>query len=262
MAELLPSHSNTGTVPTPLGPQVWLIATALLLCAIPFGWLGTLAPCIWLALCAVEKLRGWRRGVAYVIAGLLMLTAALGVLPGGERLVLAAPYMDSSGNNIQVTVNTGKVVIAAALLAFLARPRYRPRRGDFPYIAAAILIPLLCAAAVYGFSAKFSPAIVLAALANLLVVCISEEGFFRWTLQRGLEAGFGRWRWCVPLIVTAVFTSLHTGWAASPVVLLLVAIAGLCYSGLWYLRQNFWACVLAHWGVNTLHMFLLPYPLH
>ncbi|WP_346838325.1 CPBP family intramembrane glutamic endopeptidase [Microbulbifer sp. SAOS-129_SWC] len=262
MAGLLPTHLRAKSTLPLFCTEVWLVAAALLLCAIPFGWTGLLAPFIWLTLCALENADGWRRGLVYLIAALLMSSAALGVLPGSERILLAPTYSDSSGNSIQAAINPGKAVIAIAMLVLLARSRYRPRCNDLPFIAAVILIPLSCAAAVFGLSAKFAPTIVPAAMVNLLVVCISEEGFFRWILQRALEEGFGRWRWCVPMAVTAIFTGLHTGWAASPVVLLLVSVAGFCYAGLWYLRRSFWACVLAHWGVNALHMFLLPYPLH
>lgn len=241
--------------------KTWFNAALLLLCAIPFGWLGIMAPVIWLSLCAIENTSGWKRVLVYVAAALAMLIAAMGVLPGAERIELIPPFTDADGNNIQAAFNPGKAVIAIALLAFLARPRYWPRRGDLPYIAVAILLPLACAAVYAGFSPKFSATIVLAALINLLVVCISEEGFFRWVLQRGLEEALGRWRWLAVLTVTAIFTYLHTGWAASPAALTLVGLAGLCYALLWHLRGNFWAGVLAHWGVNLLHLFFLPYPL-
>jgi len=242
--------------------KIWLVAAALLVCALPFGWLGAMAAGIWLALCSIEASRGWPRALATVATALLMLAAALGAVPGGERLELISPYTDAAGNNIGAAINPGKAMIALAMIALLAHGRQLPQRGDWPYIAAAALIPVLCAAALFGFSFKFAPAIVVAALVNLVVVCISEEGFFRWILQRGLERVLGRWRWLAVVIVALVFTALHTGWAASPLVLLLVGIAGLCYGTLWYLRGNFWACVAAHWSVNALHLLLLPYPLH
>ena len=241
--------------------NTWVVAAALLLCTIPFGWVGVMAPLICLMLYAIENSSGWQRRLAFLAAAMLMLTAALGIVPGSERIALLAPYTDDSGNNIQVAFNPGKAVIAIALLALLARPKYWPARGDIRLIAATVLLPLICAALVAGISVKFAPVIISAALVNFAVVCISEEGFFRWILQRGIEEGFGRWRWMAVPLVVVIFTTLHTGWAATPAVLALVAIAGTGYAMLWHLRGNFWACVLAHWGVNTLHLFLLPYPL-
>ncbi|WP_193163499.1 CPBP family intramembrane glutamic endopeptidase [Microbulbifer hainanensis] len=252
---------RAGSAPISLFPNAWGVAAALLLCTIPFGWIGVLAPLIWLMLCVIESSSGWQRRVAFLATALLMLTAAMGLVPGSERIELLAPYTDAVGNNIQVAFNPGKAVIALALLPLLIRPKHWPARGDIRIIAAAVLLPLICAALVAGFSVKFAPVIVAAALVNFAVVCISEEGFFRWILQRGMEESLGRWRWVAVPVVVVIFTALHTGWAATPAVLALVAIAGTSYAMLWHLRGNIWACVLAHWGVNTLHMFLLPYPL-
>lgn len=238
-----------------------LPAALLLFCAIPFGLIGVAAPLIWLSLCAIETQSGWRRAFGYLISTLLMLVAALGILPGGERIELLPPHTDATGNIIYAGFNSGKAVIAIAVLAFMVRQRCRLKRSDFPYIAAAVALPFLCGLAVIGPSPKFDITIAVAALINLLVVCVSEEGFFRWVLQRGTEELLRRWRWIAVLLVTAIFTFLHTGWAASPLALTLVAFAGFCYALLWFLRRNFWACVLAHWGVNVLHLFFLPYPL-
>ncbi|WP_323846075.1 CPBP family intramembrane glutamic endopeptidase [Microbulbifer magnicolonia] len=241
--------------------SIWAAPLLLALCAVPFGWVGLAAPLIWIALYAIECSRGWKRALAYLVAGLLMLAAALGLAPGSERIELLPAYVDDTGNTIYASFNEGKAVIAIALVAFMLRLRQSIGAADLPYILAAAAIPLASAAALLGLSPKFALAIVVAALINLLVVCISEEGFFRWIMQRGLEEALGRFRWLAVLLVTAMFTFLHTGWAVSAQALALVTVAGLCYSLLWYLRQNFWGCVLAHWSVNLLHMLTLPYPM-
>ncbi|MFC6633926.1 CPBP family intramembrane glutamic endopeptidase [Microbulbifer taiwanensis] len=244
-----------------LGQRYLLPALLLSLCIIPFGLTGAAAPAIWLALCTIETQGGWKRAAAFLVSGLLMLVTALGILPGSERVELLPPYSDASGNTIYASFNAGKAVIAIAVVAFMLRQRGWLHHGDLLYISAAIALPFLLGLMATGLSPKFGAAIVVAATVNLLVVCISEEGFFRWILQRGSEELLGSQRWLAVLLVTAIFTLLHTGWAASPLALVLVTAAGACYSLLWYLRRNFWACVLAHWGVNVLHLFLLPYPL-
>jgi hypothetical protein len=241
--------------------SIWAAPALLTLCTIPFGWVGLAAPLIWLSLYAIEASSGWKRALSYLLAGLLMLLAGLGIVPGSERIELAPPYTDATGNLVYASFNAGKAVIAIALVAFMLRLRQSIKLADTPYILVAIAIPFACALILLGPSVKFSITIAVAALINLLVVCISEEGFFRWILQRGSEEGLRRWRWLAVPLVTAIFTFLHTGWAASATALSLVALAGFCYALLWHLRQNFWVCVLAHWGVNALHLFLLPYPL-
>lgn len=240
--------------------RIWLTAALLLFCTVPFGWVGLLAPPIWLSLNSIEQSSGWKRAAAYAVTALLMLIAAMGLIPGSGSIELLASYSDASGNKVYASFNPGKAAIAVALLVFMIHRCQWLKRSDIPYIAAAVALPFLCGLALMGPSVKFGATIALAALINLLVVCISEEGFFRWVLQRGGEELLGRWL-MVPL-VAAIFTLLHTGWAVSPAALGLVAIAGFCYALLWTLRRNLWVCVLAHWGVNMLHVTLLPYPIN
>ncbi|MFA0809637.1 CPBP family intramembrane glutamic endopeptidase [Microbulbifer epialgicus] len=220
-----------------------------------------LAPVIWLALTGIEIYKGWQRGVLFLITALLMLVAGLNIIPGSERIQVLPPYTDSTGNLIYASINSGKAVIAIALLAFMLRLRQTIQLAELPYLFAAIAIPVLSGLLLYGYSYKASLTIFIAILINLLIVCISEEGFFRWILQRGLAEVLGRWRWVSVPVIALVFTLLHVGWSADPAAKFLLGLAALCYAMLWYLRSNFWLCVFAHWGVNLLHMLILPYPL-
>lgn len=253
--------------PQPLeGKLLWLPAALLCLLAIPFDWVGVFAPAIWLALAAIENARGWKKAAAFVLAALLMLAVNSGLVPGNDPINLLPAYSDSAGNQIFVSFRPAKAAIAMTLITFmLVRPQPL-KRADLPATAVAIAVPFIAGLLLLGPSLKFNATIATAALINLLVVCIAEEGFFRWVLQRGLTQWmhqWGRWqvgRWLPVLLVALLFTTLHTGWAASPVLLALVGVAGLGYALLWQIRKSFWACVLTHWGVNLLHMTLLHYP--
>ncbi|WP_237059892.1 CPBP family intramembrane glutamic endopeptidase [Microbulbifer sediminum] len=246
-----------------LPPRVraFFIPAALTLCILPFGWVGVAAPLAWLALNGIERSTGWSRALLFVAAAAIMLLAALGTIPSAPRIELLPPYSDSAGNSIGNAFNPGKAAIAVAVMVFMAGRKQRPLRQDLPLLLLLVLLPIVVAIPFSGFSPKLSATILLAMLVNLAVVCISEEAFFRWVLQRGAEELLGQWRWLAVPPVVAIFTLLHTGWAASPPVLALVALAGFAYATLWYLRRKFWLCVLAHWGVNSLHMLLLTYPL-
>ncbi|MFI2811038.1 CPBP family intramembrane glutamic endopeptidase [Microbulbifer zhoushanensis] len=245
----------------PLQTRALYIPLALALCVLPFGWVGLAAPLIWLALNGIERSSGWSRGLLFVVAAIAMLAAALGLLPAVPRIELLPPYADNAGNMIVSSFNPGKATIAVAVIAFMFGRNQWPARRDLPLLIFAAVLPVALALPLTGLSAKFSVTILLALVINLVVVCVSEEAFFRWILQRGSEQLLGRWRWLAVPLVVAIFTLLHTGWAASPQVVTLVALAGFGYAQLWYLREKFWVCVLAHWGVNSLHMLLLPYPL-
>jgi len=239
----------------------WGAPVLLSLCVIPFGWAGLLAPATWLALTGIELNNGWKRGVLFIVCAFLMLLAGFNVIPGSDRLQLVAPYTDSGGNLIYASFNSGKAIIAIALLAFMLRLRQTIRIADLPFLFLAILFPVASGFFLYGPSLKLDPTIGLAALINLLVVCISEEGFFRWIFQRGVAEVLGNCQWLSVPIVAFVFAFLHLGWSAGSAAIFLLGLASLGYAMLWFIRRNFWLCVLAHWGVNLLHMFTLPYPL-
>ncbi|MCO1333042.1 CPBP family intramembrane metalloprotease [Microbulbifer sp. OS29] len=239
----------------------WAAPLLLLLCIIPFGWTGLVAPLTWIALVAIESSSGWKRALSFVSVAVLMLVTGLNFLPGGEHIQITAPYSDADGNLVYANLNGGKAVIAIALLAFMLRLRQSFRFSDLPFLLLAISLPILVGLFIYPLSLKFSWAILIYALINLLVVCISEEGFFRWILQRGAGEVLGGWRWLSVPMVACIFVLLHGGRSTDIAAFLLLGFASLSYALLWYLRQNFWICVFAHWGVNLLHILLLPYPL-
>ncbi|WP_226663909.1 CPBP family intramembrane glutamic endopeptidase [Microbulbifer aggregans] len=241
------------------GKSVWLPAALLCILAVPFGWIGACAPAIWLSLVAMENAHGWKQAAAFVLAAVLMLTVNSGQIPGNEHIALLPPYTDSDNNLIYASLRPAKAVIALTVLVFML---FRPqplKRKDLPVMTAVVAVPVVAAFFVLGPSLKLTATIAVAALINLLVVCIAEEGFFRWVLQRGLGKLVGERQWLATVAVAALFTTLHTGWAGSALMLGLVSIAAFGYALLWQLRESFWACVLAHWGVNLLHMTLLPY---
>ena len=239
---------------------IWLPAALLCFLAIPFGWVGVFAPAIWLSLVAIENTGGWKKALSFLIAGLLMLLITSGVIPGNEHVALLEPYLDESGNEVYASFRPAKAVIALNIVLFMLIRPQPFSRTDFPVMLIAIAVPFVAGIFLLGLSPKFSVTIAVAALINLVVVCIAEEGFFRWVLQRGLETWLSRWRWIIAALVAVLFTLLHTGWAASPILLMLVGVAGLGYALVWTTRRSFWACVFTHWGVNLLHMTLLKYP--
>lgn len=240
--------------------SLWLPAAFLCLLAIPFGWIGVFAPAVWLGLVAIENTVGWKRALSFFIAGLLMLVVNSGAIPDNSHVTVLPPYSDADGNIIYASFRPAKLVIALTVVLFMMMRPQPLKRADLPLMLAVIAVPIAAGAVLIGVDPKLNATIGIAALINLLVVCIAEEGFFRWVFQRGLDAGLKEWKWVGTFVVAGVFTSLHTGWAASPTLLALVGLAGLGYALLWQLRGSFWACVLSHWGVNLLHMTLLKYP--
>ncbi|WP_078084151.1 CPBP family intramembrane glutamic endopeptidase [Microbulbifer mangrovi] len=238
----------------------WLPAAFLCLLAIPLGWIGVFAPVIWLGLVAIENTRGWKKALAFIITALLMLLVNSGKIPGNAHVALLEPYTDSNGNQIYASFRPAKAMIALTLVLFMILRPQSLKRTDFAAVAIAIAVPIIAGLFLLPIYPKLNATIAIAALINLLVVCIAEEGFFRWILQRGLGLWLKKLPWLATVIVTLLFVTAHTAWAASPLILALVGLAGLGYALVWQLRGSFWACVLTHWGVNLLHMTLLKYP--
>lgn len=241
--------------------SLWLPAAFLCLLAIPFGWTGIFAPVIWLGLVAIENTQHWKKAASFVITGIVMFVVASGAIPGNDHFTILAPYSDADGNLIYASFRPAKAVIAVTMVLFMLLRPQPLKRADLPVMAVAVAVPVVLGIFLLGFYPKLTATIAVAVLINLLVVCIAEEGFFRWVLQRGLgEWLTGKWRWLPVVLVAALFTTLHTGWAGSPALLALVGVAGFGYALVWQLRGSFWACVFTHWSVNLLHMTLLKYP--
>ncbi len=98
-------------------------------------------------------------------------------------------------------------------------------------------------------------------LNNLLIVCFTEEAFFRGFVQGGLRRLLGSRRYGDHLALggaTLLFGMSHIGggwqWVA------LASVAGLGY-GLAYRFGGLRAAILAHFGMNAVHFFLFSYPM-
>ncbi len=113
-----------------------------------------------------------------------------------------------------------------------------------------------------GFDPHISSQLLLWAVSNLFLVCVTEEAFFRLFIQQRLTTvlnritTYGTW---IALVITSVFFGVvhfAFGWQY----VIIATIAGLGY-GMAYIRTGrIEAAILTHFLVNLIHFTLFTYP--
>jgi membrane protease YdiL (CAAX protease family) len=260
---------------TPLAASWWVAPFAATLLVAQVGgllgsWgLGVLAAIVLAARLTEEAPHGALKGFA--IAALLALSA--GVLahafPGfanpkildGVRLGPdAAPYTKY--------LNLDKGLLGLFLLGLVApaRTSRRSRVG-----AAALVPPFLVMAAVvmaatvaFGF-ARLDPKLPgwwpVWLWSMLCLTALPEEAVFRHFIQGGLEAWLGgglRGRGLAAVVSGVLFGLAHAG--GGPVYVLVATLAGIGYGWIYAVSGSVAASILAHTGLNLLHLLCFTYP--
>lgn len=92
---------------------------------------------------------------------------------------------------------------------------------------------------------------------NLLLVCFREEVVYRAFLYQNLEKCL-KTRWGALIVSSAIFGLLH--FEGGLPLIILSAIAGLCYGWAYMKTQRLSAAILTHFFVNLSHILLFTYP--
>jgi membrane protease YdiL (CAAX protease family) len=198
----------------------------------------------------------------------LVLALGFGILPGFEPVTLyGAQVLKQGSAEYALRIRPDKVLAGFALLAF-AVPLTRELSGWRQIARAAapalaVTAPLVLGAGWLAGYVGFKPGaptgafVASWATVNLLFVAGVEEGFFRGLLQRGVSARFGN-RLGLP-VAAVLFGLAHFG--GGPLYVLLAALAGLGYGAAYQLSgRRIEAAMLAHFGLNLLHLLLFTYP--
>jgi membrane protease YdiL (CAAX protease family) len=113
-----------------------------------------------------------------------------------------------------------------------------------------------------GWKPKIPDGILYFVLVNLMVTVLAEEAFFRLLLQSQIERFFKNKRIgiCVGIVIASLLFALaHAG--ATEMVFFLFLFAGFVYAAVYAWTRNLLASIVAHFGVNIVHIMLLEYPL-
>lgn len=243
--------------------------------AVANGALGPEAaiPVLLLAGAAYLMLAQRRRlhpAVPHVIVLALAGPLFLHLFPGFSNLPVVGPeHLTPDAAPYKMYLNLDKPLILFWLL--LACPRQilatRPLRTSLGVgIAACAATTIACLAlalplGVVNWAPKWPVWGWLWATNNLLLVAPAEEALFRGYVQAGIAhllAGTSFGAWAAVGIAAALFGLAHFpgGWGF----MLLAGIAGIGY-GVAYRYGGLLAAVVAHFGLNLVHLALFTYPM-
>lgn len=206
-------------------------------------------------------------GIVFAVYALAM---GLALLPGFDRVVLAAQVVLSPGAApYDIAVGFPKVVTGIFILGIIS-PTLISRRGlggvlrnAAPVFAATALVVMIAVFAM-GYTTwapKWSALFFLWAPINLFFTCLSEEVFFRGFVQHQL-ARAGRGSEIAQLAALAagalLFGLAHFGVGVSYVIA--ATLAGLGYGWAFQRTQRLEAAMAVHFGVNAVHFLFFVYP--
>lgn len=247
-----------------------LVAAALVLAmqegavsAFALPWIAVLfGSAWWVGYAEKHRWLGWTVFVA------VALTLGFGIAPGFSSIPLteAAPLKEASAS-FGLRLRIEKPLVGFALVMWIV-PLSRTVDDWRAVVRAVVPVAALTVLIVFSLGLAFSyvepviglPAAVTALLwmiMNLLLVCPTEEGFFRGLLQRGLAR---RAPVTVSIAVAAVLFGL-AHFAGGPVYVLLASVAGAGYGLAYHLAgQRIEAAIGTHFLLNLAHFGAFTYP--
>ncbi|RDK03315.1 CPBP family intramembrane glutamic endopeptidase [Paraburkholderia lacunae] len=209
------------------------------------------------------------RYIGHALFIALAIALSMHWLPGFHNpLVIGPERFTSDAVPFTMYLNLDKPLIGFWLLLVLPwiRPRYELRKSLIAGIGGLLIAAVTCltGAVLLGlvtWAPKWPSVSGLWLLNNLLLVTVTEEALFRGYLQGGLSRLLKQRSYADALALcaaAALFGLAHIagGWQW----MVLGGLAGIGY-GLAYRFGGLQAAVLAHFGLNVLHFFLLTYPM-
>ncbi|UTH75759.1 CPBP family intramembrane glutamic endopeptidase [Chromobacterium sp. IIBBL 290-4] len=226
---------------------------------------GLLQPVGALALLAVASLtaalRRYPRPELYLVWIAALLALALHALPGFDNPLLwqGKASLDSAPYRLFWSYDKG--LAGLMLLLHLCRSPQPERRLGWPAAAVGALSLLLvlgvaALTGIIGFAPKLTAWLPAWLLANVFLVSLVEEAFFRAGAQRWLELRTEPFAALMAASLLFGLAHLAGGWAWVG----LATLAGIGYGLIYAARRQLWLAVLAHAGFNLLHLLFFTYP--
>jgi uncharacterized protein len=230
------------------------------------GWIVAVALLAWI--CS-ENTNGIRGVVVHSVLFATAVLLSLHLLPGFHNPVLLGPIMFTpDAVPFKMYLNLDKAAVGFFLVLLYA-PLVREMglaRALMAGIAGAglalvLTLPVALVSGAVRWEPKYPEGYALWALDNFLIVALAEEALFRGFLQTSLL------RWLDGLPGAAViaigasaiaFGALHFG--AGAIMVVLATLAGVAY-GIAYQQGGLLASMIAHVGLNSVHIILFTYPL-
>lgn len=207
---------------------------------------------------------GWKCHLLHLFIALWAIALAAHLLPGfNNLLVLNHVYSGALSSSFSMNLNIDKPMLIFAFILLMPSMLKKPKhQNKWVLVISAMLIlvflPLL--GYLMGLiTVEFSLPhwIILFALNNLFITCVSEEVFFRGYLQNVLSR-YGAY-WSV-IISGLLFGAAHFS-GGLPFVIL-GSIAGICYGLIYLATGKLYLAILAHFSFNLYHLIFYTYPVY
>ena len=251
--------------------RAWTWAFALAVAAALYGGLVDVRAVVVLLFYAAACRAANRAGrlhlgvVAHVLLFAITATLMLHVAPGfNNPLLLDRVVLSPGGVPYTKFLNFDKGLVGLFLLglyapALLQEDRLHRAFSGFAWRFAAMLAVVIAASLASGFVAwdpKLPVWFPVWVWSMLFLTALPEEALFRGVVQHGLEPRLGRGG---ALAAGAlVFGLAHAG--GGPLYVVLAVVAGAGYGWIYLATRSISAAILAHAGLNTVHLLLFTYP--
>ncbi|MDI9634417.1 CPBP family intramembrane metalloprotease [Geitlerinema splendidum] len=215
-------------------------------------------------------------GSLWIKQGFFLLIILLGFLfyehmvPGFQNFILAKNiHLSVDSKAYQFYLNADKVLVA--LMLIIAGHPLNKNFRDWKETLRVLPLPFLGVSLILLGSAFLAhyirfdfkvPAILWWWIpANLLLVCASEEIFFRGFIQNQLGQFLNTFSWgkWVSLGTASILFGLYHH-AGGPIYMILATLAGVGYGYVYLKSQRIESSILLHFSVNLIHILAFSYP--
>lgn len=203
--------------------------------------------------------------LAKIALGTLALAVSLKLF-GWQRVVLN-PSLDLGNPPFEWVLNFDKpfagAVLAIALLMLTPPVPTRSLSVKYAGWIALGIVTLVCTTFLLGgtFAPKWTLAVTLFLITNLIFAVVPEELFFRSLLQAKFPKRSKVKDAFTVLTLTGLFTLAHFSPKIDPTYLVLVALAGGIYAFVFQVTRSILWAIAIHLFVNLLSVALFNYPL-
>ena len=212
-------------------------------------------------------------GVLHSVAMALVLAMSAGLLahalPGfANPRLLDSVLLSADSQPYTKYLNFDKGVMGLFLLG-LVSPERTARRSRMPFTALlwrfALVAAVVMAATVAAGFVRWDPKLpawwALWAWSMVFLTALPEEAVFRHLVQGGLQdrlGGSSRARWTAMVAAGVIFGLAHVagGWTY----VALATLAGIGYGWIYAASGSIAASILAHTGLNLIHLLFFSYP--
>lgn len=207
--------------------------------------------------------------IAFILISILLMLHAMPLLSDFNIKIIDQVKFSHDSTPFSMYLNFDKALLGLAIVVYWGLGEGSPfSLKKTLFVSTLCLIPctmiligLALASGYIRFDPKLPPQSLVFMANNLLLVCLSEEAFFRRYVQGGLQDLLSKWK--MGKTVALLGASILFGLAHFPggiTYIVLSTIAGIFYGLAYQKSGRIEASMLTHFGLNAVHFLLFSYP--